>query len=56
MSAIVGRVRILMLEDSDLDAALVERELARSELKIDCQRVSARAPYAQALQRRAAST
>ena len=50
MSAIVGRVRILMLEDSDLDAALVERELARSELKIDCQRVSARAPYARALQ------
>ncbi len=50
MSVVVGRVRILMLEDSDLDAALVERELARSELDIDYQRVSARAPYAQALQ------
>ncbi len=44
------RVRILILEDSDLDAALVERELARSELDIDYQRVSARAPYAQALE------
>ena len=35
MSTAVGRVRILILEDSDLDAALVERELARSELDID---------------------
>ncbi len=49
MNAPVGRVRILMLEDSDLDAALVERELARSEMQVDYQRVSAREPYAQAL-------
>ena len=45
----MSRVRILILEDSDLDAALVERELTRSELDIDYQRVSARDPYAQAL-------
>ena len=45
----MGQVRILMLEDSDLDAALVERELGRSELDIDYQRVSSRHPYAQAL-------
>ncbi len=49
MNAALGRVRILMLEDSDLDAALVERELARSEMQVDYQRVSAREPYAQAL-------
>ena len=49
MSVVVGRVRILILEDSDLDAALVKRELARSELDIDFQRVSEREPYAQAL-------
>ena len=51
MSDVAVKVRILILEDSDLDAALVERELARSDLDIDYQRVSAREPYAQALQR-----
>ncbi len=44
------QVRILVLEDSDLDAALIERELARSELDITYQRVVTRAPYAQALE------
>ena len=44
------QVRILVLEDSDLDVALMERELARSELDITYQRVATRAPYAQALE------
>jgi two-component sensor histidine kinase len=43
-------VRLLILEDSELDAALVERELARSELEIAYQRVSTRAAYAEALE------
>jgi two-component sensor histidine kinase len=40
-----------MLEDSDLDAVLVQRELARSELQIAYHRVSSRGDYAEALRR-----
>ena len=40
-----------MLEDSELDATLVERELARSALDIAYQRVSTRDDYAAALER-----
>ena len=45
------RVHILVLEDSDLDAALMERELARSELDIAYERVAERKPYVEALER-----
>jgi two-component sensor histidine kinase len=48
---LIGPVRLLMLEDSELDAALVERELDRSELQIEYQRVSTRAGYTEALER-----
>ncbi len=47
----MSQVTILMLEDSDLDAALIERELSRSVLDISFQRVAARAPFADALKR-----
>ena len=50
-TASTARVNILMLEDSDLDVALIERQLARSELDIAYEHVSARAPYAEALER-----
>ena len=50
-SGAVGPVKLLVLEDSDLDAAMVERELARSELALSYQRVSTRAAYAEALER-----
>jgi two-component sensor histidine kinase len=43
-------VRILMLEDSELDAAMVRRELARSDLEVSYQRVATRDAYAQALE------
>ena len=46
-----GPVKLLVLEDSDVDAALIERELARSELQLAFDRVSNRADYAAALTR-----
>ena len=46
-----GPVKLLVLEDSDVDAALIKRELARSELQLAYQRVATRTDYAEALER-----
>ena len=46
----MSQVHILVLEDSDLDAALLERELARASMDVDYLRVSTRAGYVEALQ------
>ena len=50
-AAPAGQVNILVLEDSDLDVALLERELARSDFEIAYQRANSRAPYVEALER-----
>jgi two-component sensor histidine kinase len=47
----VSPVRLLVLEDSDLDAVLIERELQRSGIDMEVERVFARSPYEAALQR-----
>ncbi|HJT97822.1 MAG TPA: response regulator, partial [Rhodanobacteraceae bacterium] len=49
MGAADGKVRVLLVEDSELDAELIVDELAADGLDIESVRVEAEAPYASAL-------
>ena len=51
VAAAAAHVHLLVLEDSDLDAELIERELARTPLEIAYERVDSRTSYVEALER-----
>ena len=52
MNTVMNTVRILHLEDSDLDAKLIRTELIASGMNVDVRRVADRASFAAALRER----